>query len=51
MHQRFVEALLAGSHRIIVAEVPFAENARAVASGLQSLRDRDFLPVHFRAPP
>ena len=48
-NQRFLKAPVHGTHRIIVAQVPLAEDARAIASGGQHFRERRLIGVHERA--
>ena len=44
--QRFLKALVDGPQRIVVAEVPLAEDAGAVAGRGQHLRQGHFLGIH-----
>ena len=48
MDQRLVEALIDRSHRIAVAQVPFAENTGRVPCRPQKLGDRDLCRIHHR---
>ena len=49
MHQRFREALVDGSRRIIVSQVPFAEDAGVIAGRGEHFSQRDFLGGHGRS--
>ena len=44
--ERFLKALVARAHGVVVAEVPFAEDAGAVAGVAKDFRDGDFVGVH-----
>jgi len=49
-HQRFLKPLVHGPHRVVVAQVPFAEDPCAIAAGSQHLGQRRFVGMHQRTP-
>src|ERR1700744_3031747 len=44
--ERFVEAFVHGPHRVVVAEVPFAEYPSAITARGEHLRERRLVRVH-----
>ena len=48
-HQRFLKTLVDGAQRVIVAQVPFAEDARAITRRRKHFAERDFVRMHQRA--
>ena len=48
VHERFGETLVHRTHRVVVAEMPFAEDARRVAGVAEYLGQRRFLWLHHR---
>ena len=49
MNERLLKALILRPHRISVAQMPFAKDARAIAGGFQHFGDRHFVAVHHGA--
>ena len=48
-HQRLLETLVHGSHGVGIAQMPFAEDPRAIAGGGEHVRHGGFVGVHHRA--
>ena len=51
MNQRLLESLVHGAHRIVVSEVPFAEDSRPIPRRLQALGEGDLIGMHLRSAP
>ena len=47
-HQRFLKTPVHRTHRVIIAQVPLAEDARAIAAGGEHFRQRRFVGMHER---
>ncbi len=48
-HQRLLKALIAGAHRVVVAQVPLAENAGLISGFREHLGSGHLARIHHRA--